>query len=1114
MSGMKASELFDALSFGLNVQKSLISPMFEKIDASGEDKILKSFSEVCVFKCYMHPDYAVLAGRAEILRLREITPEKFSDVVKSNKGVFDPSYADFVLKNAEKLNSFIVEERDMKFDWMAVNTLEKSYLVKRKGYDGNLHLNERPQQLYLRVATFLCMPDMKNIQNYYNYLSKGKFTMASPTLFNAGLKKSKLSSCFLGIVPDSLNKMAQVWADIATISAGSGGVGYSITFVRHSDIGGLGQSSGAVSFLRVPNAVLGYVDQAGRRKGSGTFFLACWHVDIFDFVDAKKPGGDDLMRAREIFYAIWTSDLFMKRVRDNGQWSLFCPNEAPGLDDVYGSEFESLYEKYENEGRAKKVVKAQELWHHILVAQVEVGMPFIAYKDAICRKSNQKNFGMPHSLNLCVAGDTKVMTREHGYVEIESIVDEQVHVWNGEEWSKTKIVKTAENQDLLCVELSNGVSLQCTPQHRFFVQNKYCGKVVEKRAQELEMGDKLEKWVLPEAFEFENSSEFKYPYTHGFFCGDGTYDRGYDKTKKYPKVTLYDEKMNLLSHIEHIRHGKECTGKLNVVLPRDLPLKFEVPMYSNVDTRLRWFEGYCDADGTVARNGNNESIQLASIEKEFLLDIRLMLQTLGVESKVVLRACAGVQTLPDGKGGKSQYECKDLWGLLVDSVNVQKLLTIGFSPKRLKLSKRTPQRSASHFVKVLSVSKGRENVDTFCFREEKKGKGMFEGLLLGNCMEICQNTSEEEIASCNLASICLPEYVDKKTGTYNLKKLWRNARKVIRILNNVVDRNCYPPEIPKIKRTNLRHRPIGLGVQGLADVFAMMGLSWLDEEAKMLNRQIFETIYHAAITESRKMSKERARFGCAIPYYETFPGSPLSKGFFSHDLWDVENIHKKTGIPFDDITIEQVKEYRKTQGIPESYCGIDWDAERTKTQRDGVYNSFMIALMPTASTAQILRNNEAFEPFTNIIGKRTVLSGTFAIVNRHFVNDMIELGIWNKKNRAICLTGKGSVQGIVCDDPSLKPSVEKIKRKYLNAFELSQKRVCELGIDRSRYVDQTSSHNCFMKNPTYQKLTSYHFYQWEEGAKTGMYYLRTSPPDVAVNLAVEEEEKECVMCSS
>lgn len=1031
---MKASELFDALSFGLNVQKSLISPMFEKIDSSGEDKILKSFSEVCVFKCYMHPDYAVLAGRAEILRLREITPEKFSDVVKSNKGVFDPSYAEFVLKNAEKLNSFIVEERDMKFDWMAVNTLEKSYLVKKKGYDGNLHFNERPQQLYLRVATFLCMPDMKNIQKYYNYLSKGKFTMASPTLFNAGLKKSKLSSCFLGIVPDSLNKMAEVWSDIAVISSGSGGVGYSVTPVRHSDIGGLGQSSGAVSFLRVPNAVLGYVDQAGRRKGSGTFFLACWHIDIFDFVDAKKPGGDDLMRAREIFYAIWTSDLFMKRVRDNGQWSLFCPNEAPGLDDVYGSEFESLYEKYENEGRAKKVVKAQELWHHILVAQVEVGMPFIAYKDAICRKSNQKNFGMPHSLNLCVAGDTRVMTREYGYVEIESIVDEQVHVWNGEEWSKTKIVKTAENQDLLRVDLSNGVSLHCTPQHRFFVQEGT--SVIEKRAHELKLGDGLEKWRLPGAFEFESS--------------------------------------NKSNHAS----------------------KFGVPMFSSIKDRVEWFEGCCEHSGNVSGG----SVHVRATSKDLLLEIRLMLQTLGVDSEVVMKNTWAHWT-------------KNTWKLRVDSENIQKLLRLGFYPKRLNLSELLLENSPRS-VKVVSVSEGRKNVDTFCFREEKKGKGMFEGLLLGNCMEICQNTSEEEIASCNLASICLPEYVDKKTGTYNLKKLWRNARKVIRILNNVVDRNCYPPEIPKIKRTNLRHRPIGLGVQGLADVFAMMGLSWLDEEAKMLNRQIFETIYHAAITESRKMSKERARFGCAIPYYETFPGSPLSKGFFSHDLWDVENIHKKTGIPFDDITIEQVKEYRKTQGIPESYCGIDWDAERTKTQRDGVYNSFMIALMPTASTAQILRNNEAFEPFTNIIGKRTVLSGTFAIVNRHFVNDMIELGIWNKKNRAICLTGKGSVQGIVCDDPSLRPSVERIKRKYLNAFELSQKRVCELGIDRSRYVDQTSSHNCFMKNPTYQKLTSYHFYQWEEGAKTGMYYLRTSPPDVAVNLAVEEEEKECVMCSS
>ncbi|ALX27500.1 hypothetical protein GMAR_ORF126 [Golden Marseillevirus] len=563
-----ASQLFKDLSFGLNVQEELVSPMFAKIDAAGEDKILRSFSEVCVFKSTYHPDWAVLGGRAEIVRLRQVTPEKFSQVVTSNKKLFDQRYAEFVVSNADELNSIIVEDRDMNFDWMAINTLTKSYLLKKKGYDGNLHINERPQQLYLRVATFLCMPDIQNIKRYYNAFSKGKFTMASPTLFNSGLVKSKLSSCFLGVVEDSLSKMAETWADIATISAGSGGIGWSVSRIRHSNIGDIGQSSGVVPFLRVPNAVLGYVDQAGRRKGSGTFFLACWHIDIFDFVEARKPGGDDLMRAREIFYAIWTSDLFMKRVKANGMWSLFCPNEAPGLDDVYGPEFENLYERYEKEGRAKRVVKAQDLWHHILVTQSEVGMPFIAYKDAVCRKSNQKNFGMPHSLNLCVAGDTRILTREFGYVEIESIVDQHVHVWNGEKWSQTKIVKTAENQDLLRVEFSSGASLQCTPQHRFFVQNKYGEKAVEKRAHELQPGDKLEKWNLPEAFEFDETLEFKHPYTHGFFCGDGTYEKGRNKTKRNPKVTLYHEKIGLLEHLEYTSHGKEHDRKLNVTLPQ------------------------------------------------------------------------------------------------------------------------------------------------------------------------------------------------------------------------------------------------------------------------------------------------------------------------------------------------------------------------------------------------------------------------------------------------------------------------------------------------------------------------------------------------------------------
>ncbi|BAU80122.1 ribonucleotide reductase [Tokyovirus A1] len=780
MSVLSASELFDELSVGLSVNKGVISQRFPDIDACTDSEFFKSFSEVCVFKSFIHPDWGVLAGRAEIRKLWSETPEKFSDMAKGMRGVLDERFYDFVASHAEELDEFVVHERDYRFDWMAISTLEKSYLLKKKCYDGKLRVFERPQHMYLRVATQLWMPDVQKVKQFYDGLSLGLYTVASPIFFNAGLKKFSGSSCFLGKIPDNLIGIIDTWKQMAIISSRSGGVGYSASNVRHSDIGGgLGESSGVVSLLRVPDAVLGYVDQGGRRKGSGTFFLACWHIDIFTFVDAKKPGGDDLKKARQLFYAIWTSDLFMKRVESDGDWSLFCPKEAPGLDEIYGQDFEELYEKYEREGKARTTVKAQELWHHILVAQAEVGMPFIVYKDAICRKNNQKHTGIPHSLNLC--------------------------------------------------------------------------------------------------------------------------------------------------------------------------------------------------------------------------------------------------------------------------------------------------------------------------------------------LEITENTSDEEIASCNLSSVCLNSFVDKDTRTYDFGSLASSVRFIVRSLNNVIDRNYYPSELPSIKTTNLRHRPLGIGVQGLADTFAMMDICWQDEEAKILNRQIFETMYHAAISESRKISKERASLGFQTPYYETFPGSPLSKGFFSHDLWDAESLHKETGIPFDVITIEQVKQYRKKKGIPESFCGVDWDKERIETMRDGVYNSLLIALMPTASTAQILRNNESFEAFTSIIGKRTVLSGAFAVVNRHFVDDMIGLGAWDKQNMLKCLKGQGSVQGISTSDPTKTERLEHIKKKYLNAFELFQERLCELGIDRSRYVCQSSSHNCFMRNPTYQKLTSYHFYQWENGAKTGMYYLRTSAPGVAVSVAAEAE---CLMCSS
>lgn len=778
---MTSSDLFKKLSYGLCVDESLISADFPLLDKMEKTELYNELAYICVYKSFVHPDWSVLSGRIAMRSLYEVTPEKFSDLGCFCPENFNKEYLAFILKYGKELDEMIVQERDDSFDFMGINTLKKSYLMGKKCYDGQIRTCERPQYLYLRVAAHMWMPDLDKIKKCYDSLSLAYYTHASPTLYNAGLVKPACSSCFLLEMGDSLKDITKKWAEFAFISANSGGIGCSVGNIRHSTIGSVGKSSGVVPLLKVPDAILNYVDQAGRRKGSGTFFLTCWHIDIFDFIEARKPGGEELMRARHLFYALWASDLFMERVKSDKDWSLFCPKEAPGLNEVYGETFGRLYEKYEKEGRAKKVVKAQDLWHHLMVAQAEVGMPFIVYKDACCRKNNQKHAGIPHSLNLC--------------------------------------------------------------------------------------------------------------------------------------------------------------------------------------------------------------------------------------------------------------------------------------------------------------------------------------------LEITENTSVDEVASCNLASVCLDSFIDKETKTYNFSKLGEKTREIVRNLNQVIDRNYYPGEVPSIKTTNLKHRPLGIGVQGLADVFALLDICWEDQEAKELNIKIFETMYYHAMSESMLISKERMEEGEKTPWYESFPGSDISRGFFSRDVWDAESIHKEKNIPFESVTLEQIKEYRKSKGIPESYCGYDIEELREFVQKYGTYNSLLIALMPTASTAQILKRNECFEPYCSIVGKRTVLSGTFIMVNRHFVRDMKKLGVWNKRNRNLCLNGQGSIQKIVCDTPDQQERLERIKKKYLTSFEIPQKRLAELNLDRSRYVDQSSSFNCFMRNPTYSKLSSFHFYQWSGGAKTGMYYLRSSPPEDAINISADVE-KECVMCSS
>jgi ribonucleoside-diphosphate reductase alpha chain len=641
-----------------------------------------------------------------------------------------PLLADDVMEiidaNAELLDSSIIYDRDFGFDYFGFKTLEKSYLLRIDG-----KVSERPQHMYMRVAIGIHKEDVESAIKTYNLMSERWFTHATPTLFNAGTPKPQMSSCFLlTMKDDSIDGIYDTLKQTAKISQSAGGIGLSIHNVRAtgSYIGGTnGTSNGIIPMLRVFNDTARYVDQGGgKRKGAFAIYLEPWHADIEGFLDLRKNHGKEELRARDLFYALWISDLFMKRVEENGSWSLFCPHEAPGLGDTFGDEFEALYHRYEQEGRARKVIKAQDLWFAILEAQIETGTPYMLYKDAANRKSNQQNLGTIKSSNLCT--------------------------------------------------------------------------------------------------------------------------------------------------------------------------------------------------------------------------------------------------------------------------------------------------------------------------------------------EILEYTSADEVAVCNLASLALPRFVNE--GKFDFNKLYEVTYQVTRNLNRIIDNNYYP--IEEAKRSNLRHRPIGLGIQGLADVFILLRLPFESDLAKVLNKNIFETIYFAAMTASKDIAIEQGA-------YETFAGSPLSKGQFQFDLWNVQPSNRH-----------------------------DWETLRQEVMKHGVRNSLLVAPMPTASTSQILGNNECFEPYTSNIYVRRVLSGEFIIVNKHLLKDLVQLGLWNDAMKNKIIAANGSIQHID-EIPS------EIKALYKTVWEIKQRHLIDMAADRGAFICQSQSLNLFVDNPTVAKLTSMHFYAWKQGLKTGMYYLRTQAAAQAVQFTVEKQ---------
>ncbi len=784
---------------------------------------------------------------------------------------------------------------------------------------------------------------------------------------------------------------------------------------------------------------LGLVHNSGKRNGSIAVYLEPWHGDIEQFLDLRKNHGNEEERCRDLFLALWIPDLFMKRVEANDMWSLMCPDTCKGLSDTYGEEFDKLYEYYEARGMFTKRVRAHDLWFKILESQIETGTPYMLFKDAANNKSNQKNLGTIKSSNLCVTGDTMLLT-SHGYYPIASLKDKDVDVWNGEMWSPTVVRQTGQNQHVLTIQFSNGMAIRCTPYHRFYVE----GQDEHVEAKDLMAGQMLRPFKLPVVKR------------HASYVGD--------------ICSAY----------------KEGTAGIGVPLNKE--------MYH----RIEWLEGFVDHYGAVTDDG---SLVCRIDEGTCNLEhVSLLLHTLGVNPTLdAQKRRLYVDSNDVDSLGELGFESIVIKPVDHDSIGDGYVVTPGFSCR----------------VSVLNVTDMGQHEDTFCFTEQHRNMGVFNGILAGNCIEIVQYSSPEETAVCNLASVGLPTFVRRPTNgdnalpTFDFDNLHRVVKIMTKNLNKIIDKNFYP--IDKARRSNMLHRPIGIGVQGLADVFALMRYPFESSEARGLNRDIFETIYHASLEASMEISQrrheamlnggdgvvvnefeldhvKRSRFPGA---YVSFEGSPVCLGELQFDMWGVTPSNR-----------------------------YDWARLKLAIGKYGVRNSLLVAPMPTASTAQVLGNNESFEPFTSNIFKRKTMSGEFIVVNKYLLADLIRLGIWNNTMKDLLMLNNGSVQNIdsVPDD---------LKDLYKTVWEIKQKAVIDMCADRGAFVDQSQSMNLFVEDPDYKKLTSMHFYSWRQGLKCALYYLRTRPKATTQQFTVDPKlqkggsatkyvcnDEVCTMCSA
>jgi ribonucleoside-diphosphate reductase alpha chain len=1079
----------------LNYTTLVMKVIDQLYDGISTTKIDELSAEQCASMASIHPDYNVLAGSIIISNHHRNTSESFVEVMtqlylyRDKQGKHSPLLADDVFdiiqKNADVLENMCDYKRDYLIDYFGYKTLERAYLMRI-----DKKIVERIQHMWLRVSVGIHKGNLDRIKETYDLMSQKFFTHATPTLFNSGTPRPQLSSCFLiSMESDSIDGIYNTLKDCAAISKWAGGIGLHIHNVRASGShirGTNGSSNGIVPMLKVFNHTAKYVDQGGgKRNGSFAIYLEPWHADIELFLQMRKNHGDEELKARDLFYALWVPDLFMERIKADGQWTLMCPDECPGLSDVYGDKFKDLYTKYEEEGRGKITMKARDLWFQVLDAQMETGTPYLVYKDAANQKSNQQNVGTIKSSNLCVAPDTMILT-ENGYFRIDKLEGKLVNIWNGEEFSKTIIYKTGEDQELIEIHMNNGTVLNCTKYHKFYIDNGDKQKMIE--AKDLSIHDTIIDFTYPLLNKRLNNIEDNLDtllsinkekilsYTHGVLSSSvGCYDTINKNSYDYiPMLVITESKDICIKYMKYFRIIKEYDYVNSVpysvlYLDSNIPDKFYVPINESLECKLNWFAGLCDMDGTVFEN----KLRIESINYGFTRDLQFMLHTCGVESFII-----------ESKGKKYTT---------ISISNMKKLFHLGLILRFNELYQDIMNIDEENFDNVetkISVSKivhlGKKS-DTFCFNEPKRGMGIFNGILTGQCSEIIEYSDANETSVCNLCSLALPSYVDTTVDPpiFDYAKLHEVTKVCTYNLNQIIDVNYYPTE--KTRRSNMRHRPIGIGIQGLADVFMLMNLPFTSEEAKKMNHLIFETIYHAALEQSCEMAADSGP-------YETFAGSPASKGRLQFDLWNVTP---------------------ELEGESPRY---DWSKLKRDVMEVGLRNSLLLAPMPTASTSQILGNNECFEPITSNIYNRRTIAGEFILANKYLMKDLIKLDLWNEKVKNNIIANNGSIQHI-----DIIPS--DIKEKYKTVWEIPMRVLIDMAADRGAFICQSQSLNLWLEDPNYSTLTSMHFYAWTKGLKTGIYYLRRRGRHQAQQFTIEpekkdltgqlyEEEEVCEMCSS